>query len=530
VKKTKKNILLAAFSAAFLFVCARQGAVGQPLSDIAQEQFEKGPAALAPIPRSPFVPTYQAGEDVDLNTLLIQGLIFGKKLRMALLSGRIVKQGEKLGRYDITTVEADRVVLTYQSVPHTLRVENYVAPVEPSKQPGYSIELRNAPLRDALRFLAKAASLNIILPEDIAGRVSVSFHDMDLMESIRSLLRVNGYEYAVEEGVVRVGKPDAFAGGTDLRTQHYRLKYATARDLVDRVKPLLSDRGAVVSDERTNTLTVKDRDSVVSSIGKLVSLVDRKDQQVQIEARIIDASKNFSRDLGVRWGVAGQTGNMQITGSKDAGTSADSGNPLNVNLGALNPTSAIGLMFGRIAGVLNLEAQLTAAEQKGDIDILAKPSVTTLNNMPAKIRSGTKIFVKSTSSINVGAPAGNAATGSTQGLQEIETGITLTVLPQISSDGFIRMKIDAVESEADFSRTVDGIPAVIDNTASTTVILKDGETTVIGGLSRQRKSKLKRRVPGLGSIPIIGHLFQSNSKETSEGELLIFITPRLVGS
>lgn len=502
---------------------------GQPVSDVAREQFEKGPAALSPIPRSPFVPSYQTSDDVDVNTVLVQGVIYGKKLKTALLSGRIVKEGEKLGRYGVETIEPSRIVLRSESVLHTLRVENYVEPVGSSKQTGYTVELRSAPLRDALRFLAKAANLNIMLPEDLGGRVTLSFTNMELMESIRSVLRVNGYEYAVEEGVVRVGKPETFVGGTDLRTQSFRLKYATAKDLVDRMKPLLSDRGAIVADDRTNTLTVKDRDAVVSSVANLVNLVDRRDQQVKIEARIVDASRNFSRDIGVRWGIAGQKENVQFGGTGSVGANPDTTNPMNVNLGALSPTSGIGLIVGSIAGALNLEAQLTAAEDKGDIEILAKPSVTTLNNVPAKIRSGTKIYVKSTSSINVGT-SGGAASAGTQALQEIETGITLTVVPQISSDNFIKMKIDAVESEADFSRTVDGIPAVIDNNATTTVILRDGETTVIGGLSRQRKSKTKRRVPGLGAIPVLGHLFQSNSKQTADSELLIFITPTLVGS
>ena len=141
---------------------------------------------------------------------------------------------------------------------------------------------------------------------------------------------------------------------------------------------------------------------------------------------------------------------------------------------------------------MNLEAQLTAAEDKGDIHILSKPSVMTLNNMPAKIRSGSKIYVKSTSSISVGTAGGTSSTGATGGLQEIETGIQLTVTPQISIEDYIKMKIDATESEADFSKTVDGIPSILDNTASTTVLVKDGETTVIGGLYRTKSTKEKR--------------------------------------
>lgn len=515
----------------FLFV-AGTTSWSAPLSDLAQEQFEKGPAALSGAPRSPFVPGYRADEELDLSTLSVQGVIWSKGLRMALLSGRVVSEGEKIGRYRIEKIEPDRIELSLDLNRYTLRVENYVSPVAGSKMPAkaFIVELRNASLRDSLRFLAKGAGRNIIMPEDLGGRVTLSFENIALMEAIRSVLRVNGLEYALEADVIRVGKPDAFVGGTDLRTQSFHLRYATAKDLTDKIKQLLSEKGAVISDDRTNTLTVKDRDPIVATIGTLVSQIDRRDQQVQIEARIVDASRNFSRNLGIRWGISAQKDNVKISGTADVGKNVDTTNPLNVNLGAVGATSGIGMVIGKLAGVINIESQLTAAEQKGDVNILSKPSITTLNNMPAKIRSGTKIFVKSTSNISVGAPGGTGATAAPSGLQEINTGIELTVTPQISIDRYIKMKIDAVESEADFSRTVDGIPSVIDNTASTTVVLKDGETTVIGGLSRNKASRERRGVPGFQKIPGLGLLFQSRSKLNQESELLIFITPRISGS
>lgn len=512
---------------AVLFFMPDTPASGEAISDLSREQFEQGAAALSPIQRSPFVPAYQTGEDIDIATLLAQGIIFGKKLKMALLSGRIVREGEAIGRYTVEKIDPDQVELSSGANRYTLKIENYFEPLGKRSAGKFTVELRNAGLRETLRFLAKGAALNIIMPEDLGGRVTISFDNIELMEAIRSVLRVNGFEYAVESGVVRVGKPDAFAGGTDLRTQNFRLKYATAKELVEKVKPLLSDRGAAVSDDRTNTLMVKDRDAVVATISGLVGALDKKDQQVRIEARIVDASRNFSRSLGIRWGVRANKDNVSVAGTADVGISTDSGNPINVNLGATGPTSGLGMIVGNILGGGNLEAQLTMAEEKGDVHILSRPSVTTLNNMPAKIRSGTKVYVKSTSSISLGTAGGTTATGGTAGLQEIDTGIELTVTPQISIDDYIKMKIEAVESEVDFTRTVDGIPAVIDNTATTTVILKDGETTVIGGLYRTRTSKSKRGVPGLQQIPVIGLLFQSRTKTKADSELMIFITPKI---
>ncbi len=499
------------------------------LTDMAREEFDKGPASLSSSSRSPFIQAARPVGEADVSTILVEGTLVGKGLHMALLSGQIVREGEKMGRYQVESVAPDRVELSFADSRHVLKMESYIAPLKQEKA-GYSIEFRNASLRDTIRFLAKAANLNVIMPEDLSGRVTLSFNSIPVMEALRSILKVNSFQYASESGVIRIGKPEAFAGGTDLKTESFQLRYATARDMVDNIKLLLSDRGAIVSDDRTNTLTVKDQDAVVANIATLIGTVDRKDEQVQIEAQIVDANKSFSRSIGVQWSYTQSSGNVQVGGNTAVGTSGTTpNNPWNVNLGAGSPTSGLNMLIGRVFGG-TIESQLSAAESKGDIKILSKPSVTTLNNMAAKIRSGTKIYVKSTSSINVGTSGGNAASAGTSGLQEIDTGIVLTVTPQISVDGYIKVKIEAVESEADFSRTVDGIPAVIDNTAETTVILKDGETAVIGGLYRQKTTKEKKGVPGLQSIPGVGLLFQSNTKTKADTELMIFITPKIIHS
>ena len=286
-----------------ILVCALAppAAWGEAISDLARDLFEQGAGSLAPVQRSPFVPAFQTSEEVDVAALLVQGVIYGKKLKMALLSGRVIREGEKVGRYTVEEIQPDHVEVSAGTSRHLLKVENYVTPLGKISDVGFTVELRNAALQDALRFLAKGAGLNIIMAEDLGGRVSLSFEEIELMEAIRSVLRVNGYEYAVEAGVVRVGKPEAFVGGTDLRTQSFRLRYATAKDLVEKMKMLLSDRGSVVSDDRTNTLTLKDRDAVVTNVGGLIATLDKKDQQVTIEARIVDASKSFSRSLGVQW-------------------------------------------------------------------------------------------------------------------------------------------------------------------------------------------------------------------------------------
>ncbi|MBI2083284.1 MAG: hypothetical protein HYT76_06905 [Deltaproteobacteria bacterium] len=512
----------------FLFILLPLSLGATSFSDLAREEFEKGPRALVPFPRSPFAPGVKGEEEVDLGTLLVEGIVWGDDIKMALLSGKVVQEGDLLGKYEVKKIERDRISLVQRDVVYPLLLQNYVPPPPDRKKgAGYQVEFRNAGLKDAIRLLAMADRLNIIAPENLSGEVTVSLYQIKLMQAIRSILRVNGYEYAVESDIIRIGKPEDFAGGTDLMTTTFSLRYATATDLVASVRPLLSDRGQVIADARTNTLTVKDRDPIIASIHSLLREIDRKDRQVRIEARIIDATRDFSRSLGVRWGVAGTKGNTTVSGTQDVATSKDTDKPFNVNLGAEGATSGVTFLVGKIGGWFDIEGQLTAAEQKGDISILSKPTVSTLNNMPAKIRSGTKIYVKSTSTISLGTTAGSAG-GDTSGLQEIDTGIELTVTPQITVDNTVKLKIDATQSEADFSRTVDGIPAVVDSTASTTVLLEDGSTAIIGGLYRVRSSIQKRGVPGFNRIPVIGYLFQNKSKTKTDTELMIFITPKIV--
>ncbi len=509
-----------------LFLFSSEGGAAS-FSDLAREEFDKGPAMLSPLPRSPFLPGVRLDEEIDPASLYVEGIVWGKGVRMILVAGMILREGDKIGKYSVKEITMDKVFLSYGETVLPLRIHHAVGPSARMEQ--YHIEFQKASLRDALRLLSTAAGLNLIAPDNLTGQVTVSLHDVDLMQAIRSILRVNNYEYAVEAGIIRVGQPDDFAGGTDLMTMTFPLKYATAKTLVDTIKPLLSDRGQVIADERTNTVTVKDRDPIVANISSLLERIDRRDRQVRIEARIVDATRDFSRALGIRWGVTGQKGNVTVSGTDSAGTNPDTTNPLNVNLGAESPTSGIGLIIGQLANAIDIEAQLTAAEQNGNVKILSKPSVTTVNNMPAKIRSGTKIYVKSTSTISLGTTGGSAS-GDTSGLQEIDTGIELTVTPQITVEDTVKLRIEATQSEADFSRTVDGIPAVIDSTAATTVLLADGSTTVIGGLFRVRTSVQKRGVPGFQKIPGIGYLFQSRSKSKTDTELMIFITPRIVGS
>lgn len=485
-------------------------------SDLAVDELSKTSAASQ---RNPFAPgVFQ--EEFDPSALVVEGVIIGPRAKMALISGQVISAGERLGNYTVKDILPGKVILKQLEDEFLVRMENFQQPFFERRQDRFFVEFQGAPLVVALGMLAKADSINMILPQAIEGKVSVSFNNTEVLDVVAAILRVNTLEYAIENNIMRIGKAEAFKDGSDLKTLSYPLRYATAKDMKDMLKAFLSERGSSTFDERTNTVIVKDHANVIDSVQNFLTSVDKKDPQVSIEAKIIDASSSFARSLGVQWGVASITNHLVASGNQDVGTfSGGGGNSTLINLPASSPTSGADILIGRLPGNTNIQLRLSAAESTGAIRIISKPKVTTINNKTAKIRSGVKLFVK----IDGGADAGPT-------LKEIDTGIELSVTPQITINRMIKMMIEASESEADFSRTVDGIPAILDNSATTTVLIPDGETAVIGGLLKVRTTKERRKVPGVGDVPVLGWLFRSTNRTKDNNELMLFITPQVLDS
>lgn len=391
----------------------------------------------------------------------------------------------------------------------------------------FRIEFRNADLREALRFLARIAGMNLVIPDEIKGTVNVSLRETQILDAINALTKSNGLDYAVERGILRVGKADQFTtSGEDLKTETLRLRYAVAKDMVDQAKQLLTTRGSVLADERTNSLVIRETMANIEHVKRFVDNVDVRDSQVLIEAKIIEATRDWSRALGIQWGVNTTTApTVNTQGVTQVGVS-DAGRRLQVNLPALSATSGLGLIIGTLAGGTNLDVAITAAEQRGDLHVISEPSIVTSNGVAARIRSGETIYVKTAGTVNIG--AASAGGGGSSGLQSIKTGVELGVTPQISVGDYVKLKIDAVTSAPDFTRTVDGIPAIVDNTATTTVLVRDGEMTVIGGLIRFRGQESRRKVPYLAEVPLLGYLFQNRLRNKTNNDLMIFIRPRIV--
>lgn len=410
----------------------------------------------------------------------------------------------------------------------------------------FTIEVKDAELKDVLRALAKQNNLNIIVAEDITGKVTFSFDKITFKDALEIITRANGLNYVIQNNVLWIGKKEDIAkAGEDFVMEIAQLNYAKAADVAGQLKGVLSEKGSAVPAARTNALILRDTKKNIEDAKLLIKSLDTRTMQVVIEARIIEVQSSFARDLGVQWGAAyaavgrdnfttafGSTATpppsaLTPTGFIGSGGQFASQPNYAVNLpatGVVGPVGALGLSFGALRGdPLLLDLRISAGERNGQLKIVSQPKITTLNNTPAAIHSGLNFKVRSTA----GATTVTIGTAGTL-LQDIRTGIDLTVTPQISADDFIDLNIVASKSEPDFSRMVDGIPGVSEKKASTSVLVKDGETTVIGGLYKSTTSDTDNAIPYLSKIPILGWLFKSNSKTADNEELLVFITPRIV--
>jgi type IV pilus assembly protein PilQ len=390
----------------------------------------------------------------------------------------------------------------------------------------FSLEFRDEEIRDVLKVLAQESGRNIIIPETITGKVTLSLDKITLSDALDVILKSHGLGYIKEKGVIRIVKLSEAELGEELLTEVVTMNYARASDLVSQVKGVLSARGTVSVDPRTNSFIVRDAKKGVEDAKRLIERLDPKTPQVLIEARIIEASSNFSRSLGIQWGGRYASGSNTITGGAALGT-APSGNSYAVNVPATGPTGGLGMSIGSLDKNLVLDVQLSAAEKRGEVRIVSTPKVTTVNNKSATVSSGIDYSVKTTTI------AGGTVTGgtqTTQGTTSVSATTSLTVTPQVSADGHILLTITASRDEPDFSRLVDGIPGIVRKNATTTVLVKDGETTVIGGLYRNTKGVTDTSVPFLSRIPVIGWLFKSRDRVEENEELLIFITPRIIGT
>ncbi|MBI2836752.1 MAG: type IV pilus secretin PilQ [Acidobacteria bacterium] len=407
-----------------------------------------------------------------------------------------------------------------------------------------NLDLVDAPIEQVFRLISEISGLNVITDPGVTGRVTVHFRGVPWDQALDLILKTNGLGYVLENRVVRISKLEVLAQeeqkkralreakllSVELKTITRSLSYAKVADMEPVLKKMLSQRGEIITDARTNTVIVSDIPEKVAAIDKLIESLDTATPQVTIQAKIVESTSNYTQNLGIQWGFQGiadarhgnQTtlqfpNNIVVDGGAVGGTTGLIG-PLGgyaVNLPAPAFNSGIGISIGNVLDTFRLDAALTALESSGRGRILSAPKVTTQNNVKASIIQGREIPVQTTANNTTTTTFKNAA-------------LELNVTPQITAEGTIIMLVDIKNDQADFANLVNGIPPIITQKAQTTVLVRDGGTSVIGGIYRAEDSFTEGKVPGLHKIPLLGYLFKNSQKTRSNRELLIFLTPRIV--
>lgn len=409
-----------------------------------------------------------------------------------------------------------------------------------------SLDLQDADLVNVLRLFADVANLNVVISSDVKGKVTVRMVNIPWDQSMDIILKMNGLGYVHEGNILRVASLTALAKESEdetkakeskkkaenLLTRIITINYSTAKGIEPTLKKSLSARGEIVVDERTNTIIVKDISQNIDEIATLVKVLDKPIPQVMIESRIVEATLNFSREIGVQWGgkftadaAHGNATGLQfpnsigVTGGGTATGVTPSGNgsffvnmPAQVAQGS---GGAVGFTLGSLNKALNLDIILSALESTGEGKVISTPRVSALDNKEAKISQGLSIPYLSTS-----------ASGTS--VQFIDALLQLTVTPHVTPDNKIFMKIKATKNAPDTSIVVLGQPSIRKNEAETEILLSDGETAVIGGALQVDITNTYDKVPFFGDLPLIGWLFRHKSTVEKKQELLIFLTPRIV--
>jgi type IV pilus assembly protein PilQ len=402
-----------------------------------------------------------------------------------------------------------------------------------------SLDFKEVDIADVLRLIAEVSDLNVIAGDEVKGKVTIRLVDVPWDQALDVILLTKGLGFARIGNVLRIAAADVLAQEEELRLQERRAKekledlvvklqpvnYADVKDVRTMVKELLTERGTVNIDKRTNTLIIKDIPTVIDEATALVKAVDAMTPQVMIEAKIVEAGLQYSRELGTRWtfgtnplteaSLGGR--DYLFTGGPDDGVADGLGNQVVFgNPITSSPTGVLGLAATVLDQNFNYEVELQAAELNGDGKVISSPRVVTVDNSPAIIEQGVSI------------PFQTFENGDAQ-LEFVDAVLKLDVTPHITADGSIIMKIKVSRNAPDSSvATLDGTPGIAKNQVQTETLVKDGQTLVLGGIYVMNTSDTGSSVPYLSRLPFLGALFRSKEYRDDRKELLIFVSPRVV--
>lgn len=414
-----------------------------------------------------------------------------------------------------------------------------------------NLTVKDADIQNVLTFLAREGRVNIVTSENVRGKVTFHLEDVPWDLALDTVLKAKGLDYVVEQGIFRVAPIDDIQREYEARVKKMQkvrelkpvlvrlipVNYGNGTNLMSRVRSVLSEKGIVAVDDRTNTLIIKDTEDYLTAAEELVRRLDQQTPQVLIEARIVEARTTFKEDIGIQWGgkfamgsnYGNETGLVFPSSIGIAGGADDQAAPQNgialetpnfaVNLPAAvgaGSGGAIGIELGSIGGAANLSLRLSAAEEEGTVKIISSPRISTLDNTKATISQGVAIPISVVSAAGVNT-------------QFFSADLKLDVTPHVTRDGHISLKLDITKNEPDFGNVAaNGNPTIQKKEAHTELLIRDGDTTVIGGIYTRSKGKSFKKVPFFGDIPVLGWFFKSRTRTDDRSELLIFITPKVV--
>jgi type IV pilus assembly protein PilQ len=417
---------------------------------------------------------------------------------------------------------------------------------------GQTVELhfKDAPIHDLLRIIADTGRVSIVVPDTIDAKVTLDLKRVPWDQALEVILSSHQLWYRREGNLYRIAprkeldaedEAEAARREAQLKSESPRpglvpLNYASAQDLAKKLEPMLSPHGKIAVDERTNQLIVTDVAGNREQISRLAQSLDTQTPQISIEARIVEANSTFLRQIGIQWGgraLAGATGGNAtglvfpssvslIGGNEDANTNRTgiaSPSDFAVNLPAATGSGeggALGLSLGSVGGNFNINLRLSALEDTGIVRIISSPKITVLNNKLASIASGVSIPISTVS-----------ATGTQT--QFVQADLQLSVTPTVSQrDCSIAMNLTVTKNAPDFSQLgARGDPTITRKEARTSMLVADGQTSVLGGIYTRQAALAYHSIPLLGDIPVLGWLFKNRREEDDRNELLVFITPRI---
>jgi type IV pilus assembly protein PilQ len=426
-----------------------------------------------------------------------------------------------------------------------------------------SMDFKDADLTNVFRIIAEVSNLNIITSDDVKGKVSLRLVNVPWDQALDIVLRSKSLGAAQEGNVLRIAplsalrkeaqdrfdaqkqvdqsRQEALNRAAEVRVTQEAVfdtipvSYSRASELLGKIKPLASKYGKLDSDDRTNVLIIRDLAQNIAEVKALVATLDTATPQVLIEARIVEVDTSFTRELGVQWGGsfrAGGNTKFGMIGAQDpAGATLAGGAVTAATIDPFTATSPVpsfavnlpaaigsgaggGIAFGILRDNLRLDLSLSALEASGKGKIISSPKIVTTDNKEATIEQGTQIPYSTVS-----------ASGTNT--QFVDATLSLKVTPHITPDGRVSMKLEAKnDSQGEVGAT--GQPAINKKKATTEVLIRDGETTVIGGILQISRSESQAGLPWLSKIPVLGYLFRKDTNQTRNRELLIFITPKIL--